>query len=320
MMIWLDFICLLVLVALVAWLPAVGLLHLATRWLMSPNTQSRHLWLLASVPWLTMAAPLSAMCVVAAAKPLGWIADHCTHHETHHPHLCFEHWPAVEWHLVHLVGAATLAGLIVRILGSFLRQERQAARYTATLRALSHGHGRLRRLDIPDAFACSAGYQQQALFITRGLIDRLSYRERRIVLAHEVAHLRHRDPLRNLAFNILLLAHLPATARTLRARWRQAMEEQADDHVARQFGPEAVAGTLIKVARLGRPSLQGGLSAMGGRVLARIERLLYEPTGTTATRSSLSGTIGAAIFLGGVAAMVVTHHSIETLLGFLVGV
>ncbi|WP_347331141.1 M56 family metallopeptidase [Marinimicrobium locisalis] len=319
MTVWLDFLYLLALGALLAWLPASGLLWLAGRWL-SRDFRSRHLWLLSLTPWLAMATPVTAMCITAAGKPLGWITDHCIHHGTHHPHLCFEHWPALDWQWIHLFGAAALASLSAKVLAGFLQSEHRAARDIAALRALSRGRGRLRRLDTPEAFACTAGYRYPTLFMSRGLTDRLDYRERRIVLAHEVAHLRQRDPLRHLLFNVLLLAHWPCSARALGALWRQRVEEQADDRAALRFGPDAVAATLIKVARLSGPAPAGSLSANGGHLLTRIHRLLHARPGTPAGATPVTSILTSATFLAGVTAIVVAHHSLETLLGFLVGV
>lgn len=319
MTVWLDFLYLLALGALMGWFLASGALWLVGRWL-RPERQSHCLWLLAVTPWLAITAPVIAMCVIAAAKPLGWIADHCAHHGMHHPHLCFEHWPALDLQWIHLLGAAALASLLIRVLMVFLIRESKAARNTTALMALSRGHGRLRRLDIPEAFACTAGYRYPALFMTRGLTDRLDHRERRIVLAHEVAHLRQRDPLRNLMFNIVLMPHWPSSARVLQALWRQRMEEQADDRAARRFGPEAVAATLIRVARLSGPAPTGSLPASGGQLLPRIHRLLNaQPCG--ASRATPVTTIAAfTVCLGSVAVLVIAHHPLETLLGFLVGV
>lgn len=322
MTVWIDFFCLLILGAVIMWLPSAGLAELASRWLLSPRTspgiRTSRLWLLAATPWLAMAAPLIAMCLVAAAKPLGWVADHCHLHAAHHPHLCFEHWPAVEWQQIHLWAAIALAALVVRTLAGFCRRERKAARQVAALRRFSRGRGRLRRLDTPASFACSAGVRQPSLFITRGLEEQLNARERRIVLAHEVAHLRHRDLLRSLVFDVLLLLHLPATARRLREHWRQTIEEQADDRVARRFGAEAVAATLIRVLRVSRPAPPGSLSATGGQALARIRRLLQPPVTATALRWP-GHVIATALFLGLIYTVISAHHSIETLLGFLAG-
>lgn len=315
----LDFFYLLTLLAVMAWLLANGLLWLAGR-LLSPEHLSRHLWLYALTPWLAMAAPVTAMCVIAAAKPLGWIADHCAHHGMHHPHLCFEHWPALDLQWIHLLSAAALASLLIKVLTGFLFREFKAARDTTALLALSRGNGRLRRLDTSEVFACTAGYRHPTLFMTHGLTDRLDHRERRIVLAHEVAHLRRRDPLRNLVFNVLLLAHWPSSARSLCALWRQRMEEQADDRAACRFGPEAVAATLIKVARLSGPSPTGSLSASGGQLLPRIHRLLHAQPDRVSRTLTISSALTITAFLGGVATLVIVHHSLETLLGFLVGV
>jgi len=50
-------------------------------------------------------------------------------------------------------------------------------------------------LDIPNAFATGRSPSHAAVAVTRGLLDYLNYQEIKGVLAHEIAHIEHRDIL-----------------------------------------------------------------------------------------------------------------------------
>lgn len=285
---------------------------------LSPDIRTRRLLLTAWLPWIAPLLLLVSVCLQAGGKSLGFIVDHCNFHEDHHPHLCFTHLPAIDlnaFHALVLTVAVTVTGLFVT---RFIRRERMAAEQFRTLSALAAGRQRLRILDdeLPIAFA--GGLRQPLVLISRGLLRGLTRHEGRIVLAHECAHLRHQDPKRSLLFEFLLLAHLPFAAGRLRRLWRQSLEEAADDRVAGRFGREAVAGTLIKVLRLGRGPRVGRLAAAGADPTQRIRRLL------TATpimhrvlwRFELAYVTGlAAIGL----TPLLAHHWLETLIGLLHG-
>lgn len=301
---------------IIAWAIAIPLVALlAPRLLQSgtPGARAQRALLLAVLPWATTAVSIAAMLVLAAAKWSGWITDHCEHHGPGHPHLCFEHLPAIAplpaW--VLLMGA--LALLVWRVIGWWLERRSVRRRFGALL-VLATGRGALRSLEHAHPIAFAAGVRQPRVLLSSGLSRSLTERERRIVVGHELAHLRRRDPFWADLLDLLLVLHLPRHAGQLLTGWRQAVEERADDDVARRFGNEGTAAALVRVARLmSAPRWQ--LSAAGCNPLARARRLLAD---APAARTSLAFEIlFAAALLGAAAGVVAAHHPIETLLGLL---
>lgn len=317
----LDLFWLLFLLAVATWavaaivtpLIASPALHVA----LSPATRARRALLIAALPWIAPLTVVASVCLLAVAKPLGWIADHCLYHGPGHPHLCLEHLPAIGLNHVHALGAGLALLCVAVVLARFLAREHRMAARLNTLHALAHGRHRLHILEDDQSLAFAAGLGKSFVLLSRGLLRRLAPRERRIVLAHEVAHLRNGDLIRNLAFEVLLLLQLPWTARALRAAWRQALEERADDRVAARFGTDDVASTLLKVLRITLPDPATTFSAAGANPLRRVERLL--------SMNELSGRqwqfeFGyVVVLLGAAITVTAAHHALETLLGFLTG-
>lgn len=270
------------------------------------------------MPWLLPITAVVSITALSAAKPLGLIADHCLYHGPGHPHLCLKHLPAIALSHLHFTGAAAALLVILTLSARYFFRERRVALRLRSVRSLSHGFGRLRILEDHQSLALAADPGDPFVLISRGLLDRLTRRERRIVLAHEIAHLRHKDLLRNYAFEVLLLLHLPWAAGRLRNRWRQALEERADDSVAMRFGAESVAQALVQVIRGSRPEWTPAFSASGADPLRRIERLLSAPENVNDRSIAFELT-----YVGLLIALVVTvstsHHDVETLLGFLTG-
>ncbi|MDT8409241.1 MAG: M56 family metallopeptidase [Wenzhouxiangellaceae bacterium] len=315
---WLDLLWLLLLLAAAAWALTVSALPAITRLAFSsslaPAARYRRALLAAGLPWLVPGVVIASVCLLAAAKPLGWIADHCVYHGPGHPHLCFEHLPAIGLNHLHAAAASLfltgIAGLLVRLIG----REYRAARQVNALRALASGRRRLRIVEQHQPVAFAAGFSNPFVLLSRGLLAQLTALERRIVLAHEVAHLRHRDMPRNLAFEILLLLHTPASARTLRGIWKQALEEKADDRVAARYGDENVAATLLKAVRICRIENSATMSVVGADPLRRVRRLLSgadeKPGALWHFELPFVGFILSIAMLVGAA-----HHPLETLLG-----
>jgi Zn-dependent protease with chaperone function len=316
---WLGMSWFLIAVMALAWLataaamPAV-LCH-ATLPALNPQARRFRLLLVAFLPWAAPLIAASAVLAPAIAKPLGMIAHHCVGHGTGHPHICLEHLPIVQlsaWHWLPL----TCAGfLLLWSMTAHAVHRRRALSQLRSLLALASGSGPLRTLDTSHGVALAAVPGRPVILLSRSLRRCLLPRQSRIVLAHEVAHLRHGDLALSRLVDVLLVLHLGAAARKLRAAWRQAIEEHADDVVAARYGREQVAQTLIEVARM--PSVGAGwaLRATGGSTVQRIERLLDAPAETPG-RAGLA-TIYAGALLGGWLVLVAAHHAIETLLGWI---
>lgn len=283
-----------------------------------PVVSGRRVLLLALVPWVAVATVGAAPLAIAGGKALGWIADHCLHHGLGHPHLCFAHLPAMELGWMHGLLAVAAVGLLVPETIRLGWSEYRTMKVFGNLKALAARRGRLRIVSVPTQFAVAGGLLDPVVLCSSGLLDRLSPRERRIVLAHEAAHLRHGDSRRTLLFEALLLLHLPAARRRLRREWLRSLEERADDVVARRFGADGVVAALLRVARLKLHQPAPGYSVAGANLTHRARRLL-EGVPDHAARWSSFEVAFALIVPAAFCAAVTSHHALETLLGLIGG-
>jgi Zn-dependent protease with chaperone function len=318
---WLGFFWLLFLCALASWVLAALGATVLSRWPavhLSPGLRARRAVLIALLPWLLPLTTVVSVIGQSASKSLGLIADHCLYHGPGHPHLCLEHLPAISLSHLHLAGAAGALLLVLTLLARYLVRERRVALRLRSMRSLSHGFGRLRVLEYKQSLALAANLRDPFVLMSRGLLDRLTRRGRRIVLAHEIAHLRHNDLLRNYVFEVLLLLHLPWAVGRLRGSWRQALEERADDSVAARFGGDSVAQALVQVIRGSRPGWTPAFSVSGADSLRRIERLL-SPDENVNTRSVAFEVAYVGLLLAVGLTITTSHHRVETVLGVLTG-
>lgn len=316
---WLSMTWLVVAVMAAAWLAATAvapaMLRRAALSGLDPQARKTRLLLVASLPWLTMLLAVSAVLAPAIAKPLGLIAHHCVEHGAGHPHLCLAHPPIVALSAGHwLVVTFALLCLLWSTVAHVLRKQRARLQLRALL-AFAGGAGPLRTLDTPHAVALAADADRPVILLSSTLRLRLRPRQRRIVLAHEAAHLRHGDLYLSRLLDTLLVLHAGPVARRLCVAWRQAIEERADDVVAARFGPEAVAQALIEVARMPAVAAGSALRATGGNAVQRIERLLDAPIEVRERAAFATAYAGA--LLGVWLVLVSAHHTIETLLGWI---
>lgn len=319
---WLDLVWLLLLLFVLGWGVGVVSVPFALRGLESADPVRRvrrRLWLIAALPLAVPTVTVTGLVLLAAAKQLGWLPDHCpVHGSSGHPHFCFVHLPELAWTPVHqLFALASVAAVIVLPARPLWRAWIQRG-HVRRLNQMASPRGALRILDTSDCQAFAAGVRRPRIFLSRGLLAGLSARERRIVLAHEVAHIRHRDLAGQLLFACLLRFHRPACARSLHRLWCWNQEARADDRAAARFGALEVASTLVKLARQPGMAAPAGLSVLGDHPAARVERLLHPPR----PASGMAGFEWACALAaaGLIALMIVAHHSLETLLGFLPGV
>ena len=316
----LGLLWLFLLLAVAAWLVAALVsTRLSRRVLainLAPQERARRSFVLASLPGLASVVMAGGVAALALGKSRGWVEDHCEGHGPGHPHLCFEHLPAIDLGAAEALAVTALLVALLVMIGRFLWREGLATAQMNTVLRLVQGRGPCSRVDDDGVFAIATGVLSPRVLLSRGLLENVGPRERRIVLAHEVAHLRRGDLAKNWLFEVLLLLHFPPTARRLRAEWRQALEEWADDTVAQRFGREAVAATLVKVARCQQARRLPGLAASGADTLRRIERLLHpaeEGRTMPVVGLCLAGVFAVSMLLMG------SHHFLETLLGLVTG-
>lgn len=137
-----------------------------------------------------------------------------------------------------------------------------------------------------------------SIVVTSGAIDLLDKPGLDAVLAHERAHLTGRHHLLVAVARAArgALGVLPLFA-VLPDRIGQLVELAADDAATRTSGRRTLARSLLEIAAA-RTTEAGALAAGGGDTVARIERLLEEPS-----RTSM---VGLSSVLGGNAAAITT--------------
>ena len=166
-----------------------------------------------------------------------------------------------------LLGAALLSGFTAA--GLTLVQ---------SLRAASSVSGRLRQHQVPPSarlaalvdeldlvgrvvvvrdtqpYALCHGIFGPSVYVTTGLVRLLGDDELRAVLAHERAHLRHRDPLRNLAARMLsrLMLFVPLHEEAYRS-YRLGRELGADREAVGVTSRPQLASALFKMLGSGEP-------------------------------------------------------------------
>lgn len=166
--------------------------------------------------------------------------------------------------------------------------------------------------DIPTAF--TSGLINPTCYVSKGLVDNLSLVELNIVLEHELAHARNRDPLFILLIACLSAYYPKKLALLLVAKYRLMTEHIADQSTILKHSAEDVAATIVKVVRLQKhsPVKESGayLSYFGANdITQRIQQLLLP------TQKSISMIIPIVFMLMVLCVTVVavdaTHHLVE---------
>ncbi len=188
------------------------------------------------------------------------------------------------------IAAWILLGAAMRGLRSIWATQRLSRSWAAGARALEIAELQIPAFVIEAQFPVVAivGIRRPRLYIARQVLNHCSADELRAVVAHERAHLRHRDNLLRLLLHCFpdLLIATPMGAWLDRA-WTQASEEAADDEVVQAGAGLELASALCKVARLARGSLRLPVAALyhGADVAHRVNRLIRRETQPTTAAS-----------------------------------
>lgn len=190
------------------------------------------------------------------------------------------------WSLLALISLARLV-LRVRRFRRWLRRRPLGAgaeRALKTLADLSETAGLARRprLTVSDRLASPASFGSE-ICLPAELTTELRLMELRGVLAHEVAHLRRRDPVwSGIAGVMIALFPFQPLNRVARRQLQRTAELICDDWARSATGrPLALARALLEVAeRVGaavEPAVASELTSRASSVARRIERLLEDP-------------------------------------------
>lgn len=168
--------------------------------------------------------------------------------------------------------------------------------------AFAEGHGP----------ALTVGLLRPTVKLSSELRAMLDPGELRAVMAHEEAHVRHRDPLRLWVAQLLTDLQWPFSRPRLRQQaWLRAVEVARDEEAARQLNVDAadLASALVKTASLARRPITTGAALADDVTLLeiRVRRLLSpaaaDPeTGRRSFLAPLAICLAIAAFVFGVVA------------------
>lgn len=160
-------------------------------------------------------------------------------------------------------------------------------------------------LPTPEPTAYAVPGRPGHIVVSVGMLRALDDDERRVLLAHERAHLRHRH------HRYLRLAELSASAvpllKPLAARVRFATERWADEEAASEVGDRRLVARAVARAALVSAAYPAPALAFGGYgVPARVTAMLTERPPQMSVTISLASAAGVALFT--VAASTIQLH------------
>lgn len=309
---WLNLLWMFLVISLTTWAIGNGaaMLFSALPRAQQVENERRRLWFLAALPWLLPVTAISALTASSVAKVMGWIHDHCLQHVQHHPHFCFEHLPefalALSQSLPILI--ATL-GFLTLLVIRFAGLAKEYDQVNLLHKLLPH-NSQLKFFQDSRPLAFAIGIRRPTIYLSSGLKSFLSKREQRLVVAHEAAHIRNKDSLKNTVFELLLGAHWYRKA--LRQRWRLSTEVLADKCVTLRYDALDLAAVLLKLERA-KIATPHPLSITGGDTQLRVQHLLHQGSRTD---SLLLESFLCALLASVPLMAVINHHGIETVLGW----
>jgi hypothetical protein len=185
------------------------------------------------------------------AERLAWCSDLvATHRESFTP--------------TGLMALAATVAILISATRVRLEQRRQHALKSEEAIAVIHSHE-------PVAYALPGKPGQ--VVVSTGMLNALDAGERRVLIAHERAHLR-RHHHRYLRLMELAAASLPVLT-PLKSRLRFAVERWADEEAAKEVGDRAlVASAIARAALASQPAPLDGLAIADAGVVERVEMML----------------------------------------------
>lgn len=277
---------------------------------------------MAALPFIGALAGLLASFLPSLLSWVGVVADHC-HLHPDHIHLCLQHPPQ----LAHTFFASMFVASVLLACGALVSSAilhfMNARRLVGQLLQMSE-YDRVRGLHIVDTdapLAFAAGLRSPRLFLSSGLVARLSATQLAAVIAHERAHARRHDALIHTVASALAYLHFPATRKLLLGDLALAAEQACDEAACEVTGDRLVVAEAILavekmfVPRKG-PELRAAVhfngSNVGERVIALLNaQQLERPSSRVFWTAASCALVGLAL-LGDP-----LHHATESLLGLI---
>jgi hypothetical protein len=243
---------------------------------MPPKTGTRLLLAAGSTCAVTSLLSLSLLaCMLVGRLPLvaavgAWSGDRLHHDDPVSP-------------LVAKLAVIALAVLACVFVWAAARRGLALRRARRTCRRLAGHAGRLvvHDQDEPEAFAIPGGRKDQGrIVVSTGMLCTLSAAERRVLLAHEAAHLHHGHYRYRVLATLItaanpLLATIPAAIHQLTERW--ADEDAATAVDDRQLAARTLARAALATHHARRPSADGAVLCFGRNDVAnRVRALLAD--------------------------------------------
>ena len=280
-----------------------------------PAVERRAVELAATVP-----VALALLVVVVLVTHSALTIDHCPVHG-HHAHLCIAHgaaWLDQPWAIALASAAAVVAvGRAVVLATAMIRGRRRVG----ALARLARPVGDVQLVESTRAFCFVAGLRRSAIYASTAAWDGLADDERGAMLAHERGHVRGHDVARRALLELILVASAPLASTFLTARWEHATERLRDEEAGDVASPEAVAGAMVHMCRLGAGPLPSGLVGFAAPPAAlddRVRALLAGgPRGYRAATTLGAGGLVVMVLVGSAIAAHAEplHHALESLLG-----
>jgi Zn-dependent protease with chaperone function len=290
-----------------------------------PAQRARLLWWALATPALTGAVHMALVLLTSLAfEGSSGLAAACASHSNKLMHLCVWHPHDAGQSALLWTALGTLLGtglwLTWKAVGSLWHARRRLLSLVRLGRRCGHTDQlRILESDQPMALACGIG--QRHILLSRALLEQLEPVQLRVVLAHEQAHIAHRDVLKRLFAAALSRLHWPATRRSLLRDLELALEQRSDLAAANAVGtPIAVAETIVAVERMfqhhTRPNSALSMAFVSNFVPERVEALLAP---ARASSPCLGGILAAAVLALCALSVGWLHHTTEALLHLLAG-
>ncbi|MBE8168291.1 MAG: M48 family metalloprotease [Shewanella sp.] len=275
----------------------------------APKNRRLMLWLIVLAPWV------AALCVacdfsVVMLNDRKSIESFITH--WHH----ITRFDLFTWHGVLLITWPIIALYLIAIkLTTLIKHQRQIRSIEQFSLLKSHNVYQLNS-DCVSAF--TSGLIKPKCYVSTGMFEHTTDIEQDIILKHEQAHAKNKDPLKKWLFSLFASFFPNVLSTKLKMHLSLTMEQMADEAVAKTTTSSTdIASTLIKVARMNQnfsPDLEAecitnfGASTLEQRVLFLLGQLENKPVSKSISLTLLAITTACCLL-----SIDSIHHLIELL-------